>query len=234
MLLLLLSCAQLPACHWSQAVAGQRPKRFHVCFRDLQGEVTQAADLDVYVRPAGHAQASSTDSNLSAPLSLEDIGRLRVGPRPLAVRSGILPSAPRIGQLMPGARLRVLKLEAITEQGLQCACVMLRQDDDNAEAQSWRALYAHLPDWRARTWRDQVRQEKEINAREEAMRDLAQQEAAEAARQATEKEEERRQQRLREQAEAEAKVLAEARGSRGCTASERSKEAGGKKKKRSQ
>ena len=79
------------------------------------------------------------------------------GSRPLAVRSGMLPSAPRIGQLMPGARLRVLKLEAITEQGLQCACVMLRQDD-NAEAQSWRALYAHLPDWRARTWRDQVRQ----------------------------------------------------------------------------
>ena len=183
---------------------------FQVSFRDAQGQAAPAAELDVFVRPLAPKEAHANRKGDSrSPLSLNALNGMIIGPKPLPVRSDISPSAPRVGQLMPGTVLRILKLEPLAEEGSLCACVMLSHNE--ASGQSWRELYAQLPDWRARSWRKHEKEKKANMDVQDALREIEQAEAAAAAKKEAEAEQERKRLELQLQAEQELRAAEEAR-----------------------
>ena len=171
----------------TEAIARQ-PQHFKVSFRDVQGRATHAEELDVWVTKedpvacsdssqqgldvakdanAVHRPAEQTDVSESSAESdkLRDqlphfppADQVYVGNRPLVVRAELSTESKRLGQVMPGRQLKIVK--SVRESSFVRACVMLDDArDDHAAIESWRALWLTKPYWKDETY-SKLNQEK--------------------------------------------------------------------------
>ena len=185
-------------------VVSRRPENFFVSFRDANGDITHAVDLDVFVEHKVEHGDTCADSShpdaLLKPFGLSmghqnALVKLFAGSKPLVIRTAMAMDSERLGQVSPGTCMTVLKVESF-ETGTLCACIVLNHDTTSSD--SWREIYTQDPSWRTQSWRKAERESIAAQIREIARAQLEEDEA-----------QERERQRLAEVAAAKARALAE-------------------------
>ena len=196
-----------------------RPENFYLTFRDAHGQLAHACELDVWVEPVGanSGQVPGGMEHLLQPLGAFE--SFAVGPVTLDVTRSQDVDSHKIGRLLPGRVLKVLKMEPLASDGTLRACVALEPEDrqpksDNA---TWRELWPSQQDWRTPSWRahiEEVRETEEAKVAEIAMRiEMTRHNAASALQSAFRGQEGRRyvvQYRIQRKVEADAKAAAAA------------------------
>ena len=149
-------------------VVAHTPEHFFISFRDSNGRVAHASELDVWVQPVDPTSVSADDTAEAVQADLEgfplEVAQLLappgafdsfvVGANALDVSRTPDPSSVRIARLPPGRTLKLGKVEPPTEGGTIRALVRLELEDlESKQSSTWRSLWPQQQPWRSLSWR---------------------------------------------------------------------------------
>ena len=169
-------------------VVAYKPEKFFISFRDALGHVAHAGELDVWVHPVEGDKAVPVTQKVNPPQeTLSEVGRLIeplhefeylvVGTKPLDVTRARDANSEKIGKLLPGRTLKIVRIEPL-EDGVLRACIVVEKEEPRHDEDpgSWRLLWPSRQEWRTPDIGRSSR--KKMDAISQAAKQLAIEEAA--------------------------------------------------------